>query len=716
MGSGNFYFADGQGTSEQKAIIRAYDGLLIDRTLGVVNASQATVADNQLTIEAAPDAQWFSGSSLRVVYANGSDAVSNNVLTITGGKYTFTYDHGITAAVVFMSSSSANEAVVNDNQVVISDATVTGSIRAAETTAAHTISNNTIRIDSGTFSRYNTSTANTGIYAAFTERSADGAVAEGNTVTINGGTFTDEEIAAANTEAEVIAQNNVVEINGGTFLSPQSRSSIYGVKSSNTIGSVDGSGVIINGGAFEGDVDIYAVYDTAQDSTDDVFIEINAKPDMNLQNVALQGSVTSSTGRVTVRNPSGLVLGSIMKINVLELEGVAWDPSKPAVRIESDAQFKTVALSSSNGFTLAEGSQIRRGDAMTLVQNEYAAWSSSLSLPENSNSVYTQANVARAVSGHMTLSEDQTNIQFVVDDVESSKEAVLIGEHRSASVAFLNEGADAALLSLEINGAEPGFTTFAAATGASSSYDAADDLDIDGWHFAAGTHGTMLDGNLSAAVYFETGTGNYRTDNEFNAVPFRGDGELTYRGGGLAARWRFAGNAYVEGSLRAGEMHADMPDAVRAADGELYGYDSRTLYWGGHLGAGKLFETETASMDLYARWYWTRVNGDSFTIAGDDFDVDDVTSQRLRIGAKVRSSTTGLYLGTAFEHEFDGDAPMTAAGLDVPLESIKGSTFMGEAGWRWRATSLPVTVDANVSGWTGERTGVSGRLFCSYAF
>lgn len=461
---------------------------------------------------------------------------------------------------------------------------------------------------------------------------------------------------------------------------------------------------------------MYAVYDTAKGSTDDVFIEINATSEMNLRNVTLHGSATEKVGRITIRNPSGLALGGIHKINVLQLEAVPWNPSTPAIALEYDAGFSTIELSPTNGFTLTEDGRIRPGDTMTLVRREQIPLVEGISLPDESASVYTQANVARAVRGHMTLSNDQKGIEFIVDEVEGSQEAILIGEHRAASIAFLNEGADAALLALEVPEQERRFTTFASATGASSTYDAADDLDIDGWHFTAGTHGTMLDGNLHAALYFETGTANYRTDNGFNAAAFRGDGELTYRGGGLSARWRLTEHTYLDGSLRAGELHADMPNAVRASDGSLYGYDSRTLYWGGHLGAGKLFETDSMSLDLYARGYWTHVNGDDFTIAGDDFDIKYVDSQRLRLGAKIHSSATGLYVGAAFEREFDGDPAMEAAGLDIPFESIKVNTFMGEAGWRWTAKTLPITIDSNVSGWSGERTGISGRLFCSYAF
>lgn len=288
--------------------------------------------------------------------------MTENVLSVTGGTYTFTFDNGFTAVDSFTGASSKSTTEVSHNQTILADVTMTGSIRAATTQNAAAVINNTVRIDSGTYSRSNPLTANTGIYAAFTERSADGARVEGNRVILNGGTFTDEDIAAAKTEGDLTATNNVVEINGGTFLSPKGRSSVYGVYAENVTGSVNGSGVIINGGSFEDDVDVYAVYDTAKDSTDDVFIEINATSEMNLRNVTLYGSATEKVGRITIRNPSGLALGGIHKINVLQLEAVPWNPSTPAIALEYDAGFSTIELSPTNGFTLTEDGRIRPAD------------------------------------------------------------------------------------------------------------------------------------------------------------------------------------------------------------------------------------------------------------------------------------------------------------------------------------------------------------------
>lgn len=38
----------------------------------------------------------------------------------------------------------------------------------------------------------------------------------------------------------------------------------------------------------------------------------------------------------------------------------------------------------------------------------------------------------------------------------------------------------------------------------------------------------------AGGVFYENGSGNYRTYNEFNNEFFRGDGSLVYNGGGIA--------------------------------------------------------------------------------------------------------------------------------------------------------------------------------------
>ena len=205
-------------------------------------------------------------------------------------------------------------------------------------------------------------------------------------------------------------------------------------------------------------------------------------------------------------------------------------------------------------------------------------------------------------------------------------------------------------------------------------------------------------------------------ENSFNGETFSGSGDLNYRGGGLAVRYRLASDFYVEGSVRAGELKTEMDRAVRASSGELLGYSLRSFYWGAHAGLGQILENDASTLDLYGRIYHTEVDGENFNLGGDRFVFGDVKSTRTRIGAKIRSKAWGIYAGAAAEYEFDGDAKMTAADLDAPTESLKGLSMMGEVGWSWAPDTSPWALDVRVGGWGGARRGVVGQAYCAYRF
>ena len=108
------------------------------------------------------------------------------------------------------------------------------------------------------------------------------------------------------------------------------------------------------------------------------------------------------------------------------------------------------------------------------------------------------------------------------------------------------------------------------------------DIKINGWSVIAGVGNAdeFADGDkFSWGVFYENGSGNYRTYNEFNNEFFRGDG--------VAARYTNKNGVYTEGSLRAGMLKSDMDNALRDGAGNYYGYESESAYYGAHIGIGK---------------------------------------------------------------------------------------------------------------------------------
>ena len=149
---------------------------------------------------------------------------------------------------------------------------------------------------------------------------------------------------------------------------------------------------------------------------------------------------------------------------------------------------------------------------------------------------------------------------------------------------------------------------------------------------------------------------------------------MVYNGGGIAARYENKNGVYTEGSLRAGMLKNELDNAMRDVNGS-YGYKTESAYYGAHIGVGKIISlSDSSDLDIYGKFFHTYTEGDSVTIAGDKFDFDSITSDRLRVGARITSNKENkfsTYYGLAYEYEFNGDADMTAQGLRADTQSCR---------------------------------------------
>ena len=343
----------------------------------------------------------------------------------------------------------------------------------------------------------------------------------------------------------------------------------------------------------------------------------------------------------------------------------------------------------------------------------------------DSASVTYSGNVMAGVAQDLQIETERTatSIGMTVKSVSLAPQTTAIAENRTAAAAFLNQGADIAADSLDLLSSDYqyGLRTFGAVYGSRSTYDAAGDLKINGWSEIVGLGNVHRkgDGDLSWGIFYENGTGNYRTWNEFNNEMFRGDGSLLYNGGGAAVRYKRDNGWYYEASVRAGTLSASMDNAVKDGKGNSYGFDSDSTYWGAHAGVGKVIETERGEWNVYGKYFHTDIDGDSFTIDGDRFEFDSLTSDRLRIGARYtadKAKRWSLYYGLAWEYEFTGDSHMRAAGMTAPEQSLGGSTGIAEIGTVWQPDDSPWQANINLKGYAGEREGVSGMVQLAYTF
>ena len=322
------------------------------------------------------------------------------------------------------------------------------------------------------------------------------------------------------------------------------------------------------------------------------------------------------------------------------------------------------------------------------------------------------------------INADLPALSAVVTGVERNEQTNLVAENRAVAAAFVNQGTDLIADSLDTlsRDGKYGVKTFAAVHGNRSKYDVNSDIKINGWStiVGVGSETEHNGGDFSWGVFYENGSGNYRTFNSFNNEYFRGDGSLVYNGGGIAARYENAHGVYTEGSLRAGMLKSDMDNAL--SDGEnKYGYSSESEYYGAHIGIGQIIPlSESSDLDVYGKFFHTYTEGDSFKVDTDEFEFDSINSDRLRVGARLttnKENKFSTYYGLAYEYEFNGDAEMRAAGMSAPTQSLQGSSYMAEVGFNYQPTpDSPWSFDLNMRGYAGEREGATFNVQATYTF
>lgn len=415
---------------------------------------------------------------------------------------------------------------------------------------------------------------------------------------------------------------------------------------------------------------------------------------------------------------------SAQNFNSIQFKNLAWKKDGIVLDIinaASDKELEGTTIDVEN-LTFANGITIQAGDKMTFIQSNIDTGLSLDNVNVTEDASFSQG-VATVGELEMKLEGEKNNLVGEIKGVGINPQTTVIAENRTAAAAFLNQGADIAADSLDLLGSDYkyGLRTFGAVYGNRSTYDAAGDMKLNGWSEIVGLGNVHRKGagDLSWGVFYENGTGNYRTWNEFNNEMFRGDGSLLYNGGGAAVRYKQDDGWYYEAGVRAGTLSASMENAVKDGNGYGYGFDSDSTYWGVHAGLGRLIETGRGEWNVYGKYFHTDIDGDSFTIDGDRFAFDSLTSDRLRLGARYtadKAKRWSLYCGLAWEYEFSGDSHMKAGQWDAPEQSLGGSTGIAEIGTVWQPDDSPWQANINLKGYAGERDGFSGMVQLAYTF
>ena len=502
------------------------------------------------------------------------------------------------------------------------------------------------------------------------------------------------------------ANNNTVNISCGTIRSVGASIDVYGGHVNK--GSANNNTVNISGGTISSvgfPTYVYGGYSEMGSANDNEII-IRGSADITNANLYGRNDSASGTGNtLTIDGWKGNTK-SVQNFNDIAFKNINWNENKPVLKITTGDLTNTKI----DTIHIAGGSNINVGDKMTLIESGN---NTDLGLTEGNVTDTFTAGVALEGTGTTSV-DNEGNVSFTVNT-----------QTRAASAAFVNQGTDLISDSLDTISRDDnyGVKTFAAVHGNRSKYDVADDIKINGWSTIVGVGNADKFDNgseLSWGVFYENGSGNYRTYNSFNNEFFRGDGSMVYNGGGIAARYENKNGVYTEGSLRAGMLKNELDNAMHDVNGS-YGYETESAYYGAHIGVGKIISlSDSSDLDIYGKFFHTYTEGDSVTIAGDKFDFDSITSDRLRVGARITSNKENkfsTYYGLAYEYEFNGDADMTAQGLRADTQSLQGSSVMAEVGFNYQPTpDSPWSFDLNMRGYAGERQGGSFNVQATYTF
>lgn len=560
--------------------------------------------------------------------------------------------------------------------------------------------------------------------------------AVGNEVTVSGGTVRMNVMGGESRSAA--ARNNTVRVTGGTIGTGSDEGFVHGGYS-NT-GSADNNTVIIEGGNLR--------------SVMGGYVESGAGS-VNGNTVLFGGATGNGHGDMRTGNTLEIRTSGLKAVNVGNFANYRFIlPEKTTagttVLTLTDAKGTDIS-NSSVGVAVAGGKPLlRKGDSVTLLANEHGLKAEGMTQQRLSG----QQGVF-VVYDFDLKTTDTSLMATVTDSVQPrgreggpsgdtgarlAPQAKAPLEGVLANVALGNIGADLvagqgidqARSAAVARGEGPawGIAPFAAVTGTRSRYQTGSHVDLSGVAFMTGfakrVETSMMD--ILAGVFFEAGFARMDTHNSFSSGPsVDGDGRSSYYGGGLLARLDLKEDLlkglYLEGSFRYGRLNSqwqsdDLHDAVNGRKAE---YDLSTPYYGLHAGLGYVWElTESLSLDVYGKYFWTHTEGQSTHIVDDPWSFDGVDSQRLRLGARLGHEfcrqVTG-YAGAAWEHEFNGKARATTYGLEAPAPSLKGDSGLLEAG----LTLTPVegsglSLDFGVQGHTGVRQGVSGTALVRYEF
>lgn len=673
---------------------------------------------NKLTFNYDPNGLDVTNpSNIYVTDISGSSDTYNNTLIFNNGKATeFLYVgssdigksysnrleiHNGNLATAMAGATNGGDAY--DNYTLVTGGTISDFVYGANVTNTGKAYRNIVEVQGGNIKN---------VVGAATFATGDGGLdIYNNKVLITGGTIKGY-VAGGENSKNGSAYSNTVEIKGGSF-----EKDIYGgkiedkeqVATKNTV-TIDGSGIVFNknitiyGGAF--------VDGRNQETPKDVF--------------------TGNT--LNIKNKKDIFIKDVKNFEFLNFylpENIAKDNTVLTLSAadETDLSRSKIGVAMSSGAI-----KLNLGDEIKLIEKT----NGTIKAPGDlTNTLDGQARTQKVVSGvskiyTFTLSapNEQNSVKKIVarvSEVEDNKKQKNIAETSAMMGGMVNEGAEMtsssgmknASSATMSNGGES--SNFGALGGQNVRLNSGSHVDVKGLSFIVGVSKQANDAFMYGA-FVEAGFGNYDSYNDFGAVgSAHGWGDNKYYGGGFLGKFDMIKNYYLEASVRAGRVYSDYKssDINPSQNAE---FESSRIYWGGHIGFGKIFELNSVSnLDIYTKFFVTRLGSDEIEVIGEKIKYHNSNSIRARLGSRYSyylDDNFEIYGGAAFEREFNSDAKATnlTQNQDLVSPTLKGNTAIGEFGFKFKTPFKPLTLDLNLQGLTGKREGVTGGINAEFKF
>ena len=538
-----------------------------------------------------------------------------------------------------------------------------------------------------------------------------------NTVNINGGKFAVKSIAGGGFSGN--SRYNTVNINGGTFsgVALSDIINIYG--GSTTGGTASGNTVNITGGTFRSKTEILG--GNADNNTVTISGGIFERGVGYLRGGKNAG--TNNTLNLKIKGLSVADVDGFQNLNFYIPNTIipnTAEDNEIMLRVANQDK-NTMDLSKATIRAIVQdGSTLKTGDTITLIK------APSITGFDTNRTGGTFTDPGYLNYGlEITITDNNKEVKATIGSVSGlSADSKSLAETRAGGIAILNDGATlmagtslvnakaaAKAANLSAQGGEgapapAGFTPFAAVGANNMRYETGSYVDSKGWGINVGMARelTYKKSLLTIAPVIEYGRSSY---DSYLDSGTHGSGKQQFLGAGAIVRQDFTKGTYVEGSLRAGRMKGDYNSGDTNAS-----YDTASNYLGLHLGVGKIVNLDKKNkLDIYGKLFYTKQAGDDVKLStGAVYNFEAIDSVRTRLGARWTAElakNSSLYVGLAWDHEFDSKARATYKGFSTPAPSMKGDSCLLELGWQVKPKETsPLSINLNLTGWCGKQKGV----------